>query len=1537
MNFSTFVALILRPFSVLPQHINALEEAAETCSSILFSSWDIKRAFDSVAKPLLTLAWQRLGVPPDIAQLLVSYDTNGRTIVGTPLARDTLRRRGTKAFSLHPSPTNLWCFDAVVGTGQGDIPSPCNWNAFFDILLTALSSASTQPFSTRSQDHLIRTTQDTAYADDLLSISATTVGLQAKADIVSAFCIIFGMDIAASKLRAVQIHWGQEDRHCDASSSLLIRNHSWPNTTSVPLRSWNDPEAKPTKYLGILFDFINSHSTHLHLTSEGIRRDFSTLHRRACLPLLKIEVAIAGVISKARYAAVHSSWNLPTLRKIDRIFSTHYRKILSLHAGFPHALLYAPAQVAGIGLPRFSDLVVTSKLSLIHRALRGDAATSHAMEGLLSRAARYADSPLCPGRFSPLLPPTPGAPSTWSSSVVAWLAQASLSLATGGIPAIHTWDETLASYFSRAEHPLPPTVLSSFHASSLHHIDDILTFSPHGVQWLTIPSVPSLLLDFSLPPIPPPTHLPPSLSLRPFQCWLLRDQDRVVELLGRATHSPTQLYVRYWLPPRPLLATPPTRLTRHTPAAYQIGQFLHLDPLTHSRGAATDILLDEADIMQAIHPALTRIILSGDLPRPRGLGVQRQILYVVVYTAPPRPFPSPDLPSRPFSLPHPLRLLPQHFDSMRDMRIFTDGSYSRTTAGLHGLYSSSASSACASIIFQPTNDRLLGPRTVAIRITGGESIQGCNAYIMESLALTLACFIRRTVQRSHAHALLPIYTDCKSARHHALHPPSNPWTTTAYFLFQLLWTLHPSESDLFWTPSHPERRTRDFSKWTDLECGNQIADLFASPSPPLTPGHQFTITAGEVLQFLQLHSSWHIADGPLPLLTSPLKLIQQTNHQDYLSNRDSARRARGKPDHWASLNLSRTGLWSNSVQASYTLRARITKLTYDWYIHGAKRTLSSKERYPSPDPCPLCGDEDTRYHMLCGCPHISVSAIRNQTIISLSAYISTLAPHSHAHTCTTAYRSLLLPESSLDPHLLWAGTLTSRHLQFLTTHTPPIMEVIHPSHPTYVALRKASGMVLRGSLDMLAARHAAITRQAYHRRRLYRRAEGGPVYRRNSYRPPPRAKHHPPPSLASCLRITPRSLSTTLATPVPRPSSPPPTPPITSLPRPVAPSPRFRSHSSPRPSPTHLTQLSLDSFLNSLPSAAPLSLHSQRNLGTRASLSDDDLRLFRLAQSDISSPAIRNAMVDPINPSALHHVVSSGQAGCLCDLSITRISNIINAQQSPDQRRYHCMDGTFFSQLCRVRSKHITFNYPAVAARFEDWLEDRHPLNRSIICIPTNASGSHWNGIFILVDQRTILHVDSIRLDSHRSGSKVIMAVQYWLAQEIRSLLARPYSSTDFHARLLALQDPAAWTYTCRDVPAQSNNYDCGVFYIMNLVYLLQSRMPSFTQHDIPFLRRQLFAALIHNSIPPLSSPLSSHDTPFHIPPNTLRPMSTLQYIRYNTIRSPLSTAPGSSLPSTPLSRSPAPPISHPPPSPISPIALTTPLPYIDDTLKYPP
>ena len=44
--------------------VDALENAKETHSACLVSSWDIRRAFDSISKPALQMAWTRLGVPP---------------------------------------------------------------------------------------------------------------------------------------------------------------------------------------------------------------------------------------------------------------------------------------------------------------------------------------------------------------------------------------------------------------------------------------------------------------------------------------------------------------------------------------------------------------------------------------------------------------------------------------------------------------------------------------------------------------------------------------------------------------------------------------------------------------------------------------------------------------------------------------------------------------------------------------------------------------------------------------------------------------------------------------------------------------------------------------------------------------------------------------------------------------------------------------------------------------------------------------------------------------------------------------------------------------------------------------------------------------------------------------------------------------------------------------------------------------------------------------------------------------------------------
>ena len=91
---------------------------------------------------------------------------------------------------------------------QGTVDTLLNWNAAFDILLDALRTVASD-FCFQYIDGFQYPTDDTASADDHLSASGTFEALQKKANIVSAFCIIFGLDIATAKLRTFHLRWGK--------------------------------------------------------------------------------------------------------------------------------------------------------------------------------------------------------------------------------------------------------------------------------------------------------------------------------------------------------------------------------------------------------------------------------------------------------------------------------------------------------------------------------------------------------------------------------------------------------------------------------------------------------------------------------------------------------------------------------------------------------------------------------------------------------------------------------------------------------------------------------------------------------------------------------------------------------------------------------------------------------------------------------------------------------------------------------------------------------------------------------------------------------------------------------------------------------------------------------------------------------------------------------------------------------------------------------------------------------------------------------
>ena len=93
--------------------IQALETGKEFKTQVYISSWDMKRAFDALPKPLLVFSWIRMGVPADseLAEYLVAMDWGGHSLVRSPLAMSTVVDEGFEK-AIEDDLT----FDAVRGT-----------------------------------------------------------------------------------------------------------------------------------------------------------------------------------------------------------------------------------------------------------------------------------------------------------------------------------------------------------------------------------------------------------------------------------------------------------------------------------------------------------------------------------------------------------------------------------------------------------------------------------------------------------------------------------------------------------------------------------------------------------------------------------------------------------------------------------------------------------------------------------------------------------------------------------------------------------------------------------------------------------------------------------------------------------------------------------------------------------------------------------------------------------------------------------------------------------------------------------------------------------------------------------------------------------------------------------------------------------------------------------------------------------------------------------------------------------------------------
>ena len=81
-------------YTAMLQHLNLVEDVIEYGLPLHSETWDMHKAFDSVFKNLMRMAWHRAGVPLDIAQWLTEIDINGVTVIISNHALNTWVRQG---------------------------------------------------------------------------------------------------------------------------------------------------------------------------------------------------------------------------------------------------------------------------------------------------------------------------------------------------------------------------------------------------------------------------------------------------------------------------------------------------------------------------------------------------------------------------------------------------------------------------------------------------------------------------------------------------------------------------------------------------------------------------------------------------------------------------------------------------------------------------------------------------------------------------------------------------------------------------------------------------------------------------------------------------------------------------------------------------------------------------------------------------------------------------------------------------------------------------------------------------------------------------------------------------------------------------------------------------------------------------------------------------------------------------------------------------------------------------------------------------
>ena len=287
---------------------------------------DFKKAFDSVGHPAIRMACLRRGTGEKFSAYMGKiYDQAKTDLDGAevPLSR---------------------------GVMQGDPLSPLLFNMTLDWALSAVPEAVGVDLCGERLQYL-------AFADDVVLLSSSPVGLRKSVEAVVSRARLLGLEVGHSKCATLGIA-------VDGKGKKWVQSNFKLHIADLPIRAL--APGKFYRYLGAQVGsthWAEGPSLLLARLVKGLER----LQRCPAKPQQKMWMLVQVLLPQVMYPTLHSEAKKSTLARMDRETRKFVRKALHLPADTPVGYIHAGTREGGLGVTSFQTRIPRLRHDMLSR------------------------------------------------------------------------------------------------------------------------------------------------------------------------------------------------------------------------------------------------------------------------------------------------------------------------------------------------------------------------------------------------------------------------------------------------------------------------------------------------------------------------------------------------------------------------------------------------------------------------------------------------------------------------------------------------------------------------------------------------------------------------------------------------------------------------------------------------------------------------------------------------------------------------------------------------------------------------------------------------------------------------------------------------------------------------------------------------------------------------------------------------------------------------------------------------------------------